>query len=89
MGQRPFLLNTIQHFPAGVNIKKFLSGEGGTLILQVPVTAGECPPGPGKTQALAGSRAFAKQGLYFVLPENSPLLAGEESKEPEDTEDEA
>ena len=31
---------------------------------------------------------YAKEGFYFVLPEDSPLLAGEESKEPEDTEDE-
>jgi hypothetical protein len=32
---------------------------------------------------------YAKEGFYFVLPEDSPLLAGEESKEPEDTEEEA
>ena len=41
---------------------------------------------PGRGDVPLDRRDFAKEGLYFVLPETSPLLTGEES---EDTEDEA
>ena len=40
---------------------------------------------PGRGDVPLDRRDFAKEGLYFVLPEDSPLLAGEE---PADTEKE-
>ena len=36
---------------------------------------------PGRGDVPLDRRDFAKQGLYFVLPEDSPLLAGEKSED--------